>query len=178
VTVRAARVLLCALVLGAAARCGGGGQLHERYGSYREAILDRALERKLIPVWLPPSATQIDCQVRLDGERAWLRFRLPPADLAILRRSMKPLTTPQLLKARVPTPQGAPWWDFVLPPSNAWEEVHVGASSLVPENTYVAQDRKTGTLFSWRVSAVAAPPRPSPSPAPKPAPAPARRRAR
>ncbi len=118
------------------------------YPSMREAVKDRAVERRWLPTFLPQSSSNIHVMGDLSPSRVWCAFEFAPTDSDQLRKSLKPADTLPPSVTNVSGP-GKPWWPSFL-------EGHLNPKQIRDEGfqLYVVEEPATASTTTLEVFAI------------------------
>lgn len=152
-TTRSVLVAL-AVIAGVALLAGGPALLsrwqrpQEAFGSYAEAVRAGAIERGLLPQWIPRSATEIRTQRDAGAGRLWVRFRYDPADFDPVLARFEPV--PEEERERVPVPQAGwnGWW-LVGPETLESKNLRKAVQLHRTPRGYLAVYPRVHTAYYW-----------------------------
>lgn len=118
------------------------------YSSFSDATKDRAIERRWIPAFLPPSSRNIHLVGDLSPSRVWGAFEFLPADSDQLRKSIKTVDTLPRSLAHLPG-LGKEWWPSYLEGNLDLKKIHDAGLQL-----YVVEEPATASTTTLELFAI------------------------
>ncbi len=122
--------------------------MERAYPDAKAAIKDGAVERGVIPVFLPPSAKDIREKHNLDTNEVWLQFSMEPGERGSIEKSCQRIQTADSSPPRI---GGGNGWPQVLTKSK-WgdhQDVERYAHYRCEDGGFVAVERDH-RVFYWR----------------------------
>jgi hypothetical protein len=127
-------------------------QPEERFEVYQEAADAKAVERGLLPRFVPATATEIHTRHNRDTDQRFVRFTY--ADSAALKAftaGMRQLPQAEVERVLVPTPGWSRWWPITSRTlsGSQGERLLVWEIATGPDRGYLAADPRTHHAFFW-----------------------------
>jgi hypothetical protein len=126
-------------------------QPEERFEVYQEAADAKAVERGLLPRFVPATATEIHTRHNRDTNQRFVRFTYPPAELGAFTTGMRALPQEEVERVMVPTPGWSRWWPITSRTlsGSQGERLRVWEIASGPDRGYLAADPRTNHAFFW-----------------------------
>lgn len=151
----AGRALLGCSIVGASIGCS---ELADRPGNYthydsgQSAFEDDAVQRGVLPGWVPPDASDIHVQTELDVGHVWSRFSIDPRKVDRIAGALRPLTPDEIEALNGTGLSRASWWHEcagVATSESCQGFVYYEGSSKLGMSEYIAIDPQ-GRVYYWR----------------------------
>lgn len=146
-------VLVLAAVL-AIVSCDHDLIREEQFATAADARDAGAIERGIVPIWIPDDAIRIRVMTELDRNWVWVKFEIPAASESSLEARLLPVSQGRYQGEGGWRMSGPSWWPQCLielktETCQPREAIYAGASFLL------AVDRTSHTGFAWTSPSIA-----------------------
>ena len=139
---------LTTALLSVALGCADDLTTHSTYEDHAAVVSSDAIQRGLVPSWIPVEARSIRVVADLEGNRVWTMFEVGAGAADRTSRGLDSIAGPDDEIAKISYVSGPDWWPECLS-DPATASCEIGDARFVGDEFVAAADVANGRIYAW-----------------------------